>query len=160
MHWKKFLFTGAYTGYFPIASGTAGTLLSMALYSLEYFIAGEKSWLINLAIVAVMIYPSIRLCDAGEKFFGEKDPSEVVLDEVIGYRVSVLFYPFNWKITIMAFFIFRIFDILKPFPAKRLEKLSGGLGIVIDDFITGIYTNLLLLIIVLISYFSGCPVYN
>ncbi len=159
MWWKEFVLTAAYTGYFPLASGTAGTLFAMALYILEYLLFGRLSWAANLVIVLVTIIPSIRLADDGERLFGIKDPSEVVLDEVMGYNISVLFYPFNWKIAICAFFIFRVIDIIKPYPAKRLERLNGGLGIMIDDCIAGIYTNVCILIMVVVSHFCGAPIY-
>ena len=150
MWWKKCLFTAFYMGYSPIAPGTLGTIIALAIYILEYLIFGNLSWIVNLVVVLVMLYPSIKLGDEGEAYFGKKDPSEVVLDEVIGYWVSVLLYPFNWKIAILAFFIFRITDIVKPYPINTLQKLEGGLGIVIDDIIAGVYTNLIILVIMII----------
>lgn len=159
MNLKKILFTAFYSGYFPIAPGTAGTFVGMIFYILEFVIFGKISWMINLAIVLVMLYPAIKIGDAGEEFFGEKDPSGVVLDEVMGYWISVLFHPFNWTIVILAFFIFRILDIIKPFPAGRLQKLNGGLGIMIDDYIAGVYTNIILFIIVMISRILNFPIY-
>ena len=145
------MFTACYAGYSPVAPGTAGTFVAFAIYVLEYLVFGYSCWLINLVIVLVMLYPSIKIGDAGEAYFNEKDPPKVVFDEVIGYWISVLFYPFSWKIAILAFIIFRIMDIVKPYPANMLQKLEGGLGVMIDDFIAGIYTNLTLLIIVIIS---------
>jgi phosphatidylglycerophosphatase A len=159
MRWKELLFTAFYSGYFPVAPGTVGTLIAMGIYILEYIFFGSYSWMINLLFVAVLIYPAIRLGDAGEEFFGEKDPSEVVLDEVMGYWISVLFYPFNWTIALLAFFIFRAMDIIKPYPTRRLQRLSGGLGVMMDDYVAGVYTNILLLIVVVVSYCLGSPIY-
>lgn len=159
MWWREFLFTGAYTGYFPVASGTAGTLLAMSLYILEYLIFGESSWIANLLVVAVMFFPAIKLGDEGERFFGVKDPSEVVLDEIIGYDVAVLFHPFSWGIALGAFIIFRVLDILKPFPARRLESLGGGLGVLCDDLVAGIYANLILVAILYVSSVADMPIY-
>lgn len=159
MWWKELLFTALYTGYFPVASGTAGTLLSMGLYVAEYIIFGELSWMVNIAIVCAMIYPSIKLGDAGEKFFGKKDPPEIVLDEVMGYRIAVLFYPFNWTIALAAFLIFRILDIVKPYPARSAQNLKGGLGVMLDDYIVGAYTNVLMLVILLMLHIFGISVY-
>ena len=159
MWWREFLFTFFYAGYIPIAPGTAGTLAAMGIYILEYQIFGSKSWIANLIIVIVFIYPAIRLGDAGEELFGKKDPPEVVLDEAMGYWISVLFYPFNLKIALLAFFIFRIMDILKPYPANRSQKLPGGLGIMLDDYIAGIYTNVIVLVTVLIAYYCGYSFY-
>jgi len=159
MWWKEFIFTACYTGYIPFAPGTAGTLVAMGIYILEYYFLGSRAWILNLIVVAVLIYPSIRLGDISEEFFKKKDPDEVVLDESLGYWISVLFHPFNWYIVIIAFVLFRIFDIFKPYPARRLQQLDGGIGIMIDDWIAGIYTNLLILIIVLISRACGSPIY-
>ncbi len=90
MWWKELLFTALYTGYCPIAPGTAGSILALLIYVLEYAIFGDSSWIVNLIVVIIMIYPSIRLGDAGESFLKKKDPPEVVLDEVMGYWISVL----------------------------------------------------------------------
>jgi len=159
MYWKKLLFTALYTGYSPVAPGTAGTILALAIYILEYVIFGNISWVINFVIVVVMLYPSIKLGDAGEAYFNEKDPSGVVLDEVMGYWISVLFYPFSWKIVFLAFIIFRFLDIVKPYPAQRLQKVKGGLGIMLDDYIAGIYTNLALLTTMIIANSLGFSIY-
>jgi phosphatidylglycerophosphatase A len=159
MWWKEFFLTAAYMGYFPCASGTAGTLLAMAVYIIEYLVFGGMSWIVNCAVVLLLLFPSIRLADAGETLFGVKDPSEVVLDEFMGYNISVLFYPFSWKIAVAAFLIFRIMDIIKPYPAGRLEKLDGGLGIMIDDCVAGIYTNVCVLAIVGASRLAGVSLY-
>jgi phosphatidylglycerophosphatase A len=159
MWWKEFIFTACYTGYIPVAPGTAGTLIAMGIYILEYYFLGSRAWILNVILVAVLIYPAIRLGDIGEEFFKKKDPDEVVLDEALGYWISVLFHPFNWYMVLLAFVLFRIFDILKPYPARRLQQLNGGIGIMIDDWIAGIYTNLTLLIIVLISWACGSPIY-
>ncbi|MCP4135373.1 MAG: phosphatidylglycerophosphatase A [bacterium] len=156
---KEFLFTAFYSGYFPVAPGTAGTVVGMAIYVFEYLVFGSISWAVNAGVVLVMLYPAIKLGDSAEKFYGKKDPQEVVLDEVMGYWISVMFFPFNWTIAILAFILFRIFDILKPYPADKLQNLKGGLGIMIDDYIAGIYSALVLLVIVLVSNYLGMPIY-
>lgn len=159
MRIKEFLFTAFYAGYCPVAPGTAGTLVGMALYFIGYLFFGEISWVANLIAVAVLFYPFMKLADDGEQFFGVKDPERVVIDEVMGYWVSVLFYPFNLKIAVAAFFIFRILDILKPWPAGKLQSLRGGLGIMIDDCVAGVYTNLILLAAVLVLKLFHVDIY-
>lgn len=159
MRFREILFTAFYSGYFPFAPGTAGTLVGMIFYVIEYLIFKENCMTVNAIIVIFMLFPAIKLGDMGEKFFGRKDPSEVVLDEVMGYWISVLFIPFSWKIAIMAFFIFRIMDILKPFPAGSLQRLKGGWGIMIDDYIAGIYTNLILQLIIMVTNNLDMPIY-
>lgn len=159
MRFKEILFTVFYTGYLPVAPGTFGTLAGMALYFLLYFMFGAYNWTLASAILVVLLYPAIMICGAGERFFAIKDPPQVVLDEVFGYWVSVLFYPFSWKIAFLAFVIFRIMDILKPYPVKNIQKLKGGLGIMIDDCIAGIYTNLTIMGIILLSRYLNMPIY-
>ena len=144
MRWKEFLFTAFYAGYFPVAPGTAGTLVAMAIYFSEYAVFGRYSWIVNLCITALLIFPAIRLGDAGEEYFGRKDPQEVVLDEVMGYWISVLFWPFSWKIAVAAFFLFRILDMIKPPPIRSFEEKKGGFGIMIDDYLAGVYTNIII----------------
>jgi len=144
---KELLFTAFYSGYFPKAPGTAGTLVGMIIYFLEYYLFGNNIFYSNLIIVIFMIYPSIKLGDVAEEFYGKKDPQEVVLDEVMGYWITMLFIPFHWELAVIGFVLFRIFDIIKPYPIDKLEKLTGGLGIMIDDYIAGVYANIVLWIV-------------
>jgi phosphatidylglycerophosphatase A len=158
MLWKELLFTGFYSGYIPAASGTAGTLLAALIFVVEYLIFGSSAVIANFVIVLIMIYPSFKLGDAGEVFFKQKDPSEVVLDEMMGYWISVLFLPFNLKIVILAFIVFRLTDIIKPYPIKKFEKLKGGYGIMLDDFAAGIYTNIIIRILIFMSGLAGLKI--
>jgi phosphatidylglycerophosphatase A len=159
MKFKELLFTAFYAGYSPIAPGTAGSLVGMAVYFAEYLVFGEISWIVNLVAVVVLIYPCMILAGEGERFFGKKDPPQVVIDEVVGYWISVLFYPFNIKIALAAFFIFRVLDVLKPWPAGRLQRLRGGFGIMIDDCAVAVYTNLIVLTAVLALKFFHIEIY-
>jgi phosphatidylglycerophosphatase A len=159
MRIKEFLFTAFYAGYSPVAPGTAGSLVGMAIYFVEYCIFGGISWVVNLAAVLLLFYPFMKLSDEGERFFGKKDPSQVVIDEVLGYWISVLFYPFNLKIALAAFVLFRLLDIVKPWPAGRLQRLRGGLGIMIDDCAVGVYTNLILLVAILVLKLFHVDIY-
>ena len=150
MKYREFLFTAFYSGYSPVLPGTAGTLVAMAIYILEYAAFGNYSRIVNVLAVVFFSYPAIKLCGEGEKHFGVKDPPQVVIDEVFGYWISVLFYPFSMKIVVAAFFLFRLLDILKPYPISRLERISGGAGIFIDDCIAGLYTNIIIFIFIAI----------
>src|SRR5208337_5549183 len=125
MKFKEFIFTAFYAGYSPVAPGSAGTLVGVALYFLEYLAFGRASWIFNLAAVVILFYPFVKVTGEGERFFGRKDPPEVVLDEIFGYWISVLFYPFNITIALAAFIIFRCMDIIKPYPIRRLQSLDG-----------------------------------
>ncbi|MFW5860993.1 MAG: phosphatidylglycerophosphatase A [Spirochaetota bacterium] len=151
MRLKELLFTGLYTGYSPVMSGTAGTLLAVLIYIIEQQLLGSYGCLANVLIVLVLLYPSFRLAESGESFFGKKDASEIVIDEIIGFWIAMLFLPYNWVMVLMAFVLFRFFDIMKPFPINRLQKLRGGVGIMVDDIVAGIYTNIILWMLVLFA---------
>jgi phosphatidylglycerophosphatase A len=141
---REFLFTAFYAGYSPIAPGTMGTSVAMAIYVIENLIFHNidpvKLNLFNLVFLLIIIYPSIKLADSAEKFFNTKDPQQVVIDEVLGYWTGILFIPFSFSYAVIAFMLFRFFDITKPFPIRSFESLSGGLGIIMDDIAAGIYT--------------------
>ena len=141
---REFLFTAFYAGYSPLAPGTMGTLVAMAVYVIENLIFNNidpvKLNLFNFIFLLIIIYPSIKLADSAEKFYNTKDPQQVVIDEVLGYWTGVLFIPFSFSYAVMAFIFFRLFDITKPFPIHSFESLPGGLGIIMDDIIAGIYT--------------------
>jgi phosphatidylglycerophosphatase A len=141
---KEFLFTAFYSGYSPVAPGTMGTLVAMIIYVIENLVFSNidpmKLNIFNFIFLLIIIYPSIKLADSAEKFYKTKDPQQVVIDEVLGYWTGVLFIPFSFSYAIIAFILFRLFDITKPFPVHSLESLPGGLGIIMDDIGAGIYT--------------------
>jgi len=127
-------------GYAPVAPGTFGTLGGVALAALYGWTWPE--YYLPLCIVSVVVFLLLgKPCgDWAEKRFGKKDPGAFVLDEVAGYLVTVAWLGFyGWPQLIAAFFIFRVFDIFKPPPARRLESLPGGLGIMIDDIVAGLW---------------------
>ncbi len=134
--------TGLYSGFSPFASGTVGSVLAFGIY----FIPGVQNQLIILFLIVIFSVIGIKLGTKFEKVYG-KDPSEFTLDEFIGSWISLLFIPQNLILIISTFFLWRILDILKPFPANRLEKLSGGWGIMLDDIVSGLYTLLIMFIV-------------
>lgn len=154
----ELLFTGFYSGYFPFAPGTAGTFVAVALYAVFYLAAGECVPWVNGAVLVIMLYPSVYLCGEGEKFFNGEDPSQVVLDEIIGYFVTMLFFSFSWAAVIGGFFAFRFFDIVKPFPVRNVEKIHGGAGILFDDCVAGIYANVTVLLALVAAKHTGIDV--
>lgn len=137
--------TGLFTGYSPIAPGTAGSALGLAIYLISG--VGDTHFFIPLIIINFII--GVITSSILEKSLGN-DPSVVVIDEIVGMWISLLFLPSNLVIIISAFLLFRIFDIVKPFPCRRAEKLKLGWGIMLDDVVAGIYANLLLQIAVFI----------
>lgn len=143
----RFLATGAYLGYSPIAPGTAGAFgCAVLLWFLVPEVTHRSSpTAISVYLVSVAAFFALSLWVAGvsERRFG-RDASRIVIDEYCGFVFSVLLLPKSLPVFAAAFVLFRILDILKPFPARRAESLPGGYGIVMDDVVAGVYTNLLL----------------
>ncbi len=142
---EKFLGSGFYTGYIPVASGTFGSLAALIIYYIPGF---EKPFVIIPAIL-IFIFYGIFVGNKFDEVYG-KDPAECTIDEVVGMWISLLFLPKLILISMAAFFIWRFMDIVKPYPARKLEKLKGGLGIMIDDVIAGFYSLIVLHIILII----------
>ena len=127
-----------YLGLSPVAPGTVGTLGGVAIVAL---LARAEPFPLWIAIAAAAIYVVGRsLGSWSEAHAGKKDPGFFVLDEVIGYMVTCLWLRGPSVLTLtLAFFVFRFFDIFKPPPARRLEALGGGDGILLDDVVAGLY---------------------
>jgi phosphatidylglycerophosphatase A len=135
------LATGFGTGYGPIAPGTWGSLPGLA------FALGLDRWAGSWAVLAgASFFAVVGVWAAGrvEALLGEKDPGRVVVDEIAGQMVTLSFLPITLPILAVAFFLFRVLDVLKPWPARRLEGLPGGSGIMADDLMVGVYANLIL----------------
>ena len=148
---KKFIVTlfssFLYTGFFPVAPATFASLVWLAVY---LFVPGG-AWLTNPIVVLCTIPVAIYFAHQGEKYYG-RDPSCVVIDEFVGMQVTLLAIEPSLLMGAIGFVLFRIFDVLKPFPAGRAERLPGGLGVVTDDVVAGIYGRLVLLAIALIFH--------
>ena len=131
--------TFGYAGHSPVAPGTAGSaaglLLIVPLRMLGYH------WL-DLAVAAALFVVGVWSATLVERHLGIEDPGLVVVDEVLGMLVSLLWLPLSWQVILAAFLVFRAFDIIKPWPAGRFERLGGGLGIMADDAMAGMYANL------------------
>ena len=129
-----------FTGYVPFASGTVGSLLALAVYWVLPFT--ENGTILTL-MALTMLFIGVPVAQRLEDYYG-KDPSVVVLDEAVGMWLALIFLPKVWWIALAAFFIFRLFDITKPQPARYFDRRSGGAGIMLDDVIAGLYTNIVL----------------
>ena len=125
--------TGFGSGYSPIASGTAGSLVGVAIF---YFIH-DLSWPAYLAVTGAITAIGIPISTRAEKIFGQKDSGKIVIDEIAGQLIALFAVPFTLPAVAAGFFLFRFFDIIKP-GFRRLEKLKGGLGIMIDDVMAGL----------------------
>ena len=139
----RFIGTGAYTGYAPVASGTFGTLPAVALApAMASLLAYGPLFYVAALVVSVVV--AIWAADRCSVIFQAKDSSLIVVDEIVGYFVSVAFLPADIVTLVAAFFLFRFFDVVKPPPARQAEDLPGGFGVVIDDLFAGLYANLTL----------------
>lgn len=143
---SKFISTLFGIGYFPKAPGTMGTAFAAVLYYVFIKFGWENSWL-SLAYTLALALVSVFLITKAEKDLGH-DSGSIVIDELIGYFIAVMFLPQNLMVVISAFILFRIFDIFKPEPVKVLEKLPAGWGVMADDIMAGIYANVVLQILV------------
>lgn len=137
-----FIATCGYLGYAPIAPGTFGSALGLALFfaarALGITAAGE------LILIAVLFALGIWSGTIAEHRLGGVDPAPVVLDEVVGMLITLALLPVTVFGAIAGFFVFRVLDVVKPWPAGRLERLPGGLGVMADDGMAALYGNLLM----------------
>jgi phosphatidylglycerophosphatase A len=134
--------TGLGFGYAPIASGTFGSLWGPPLVWGLTELGWTERWLLVPAAVMALIGGPI--CAIGVRRFGDKDPSEVVYDEIAAFPIALALVPFNLATAFASFFVFRLFDIVKPWPCRRLEHLPGGWGVLLDDLMAGVYTAIAL----------------
>ena len=134
-----FVATVAYCGYFPIAPGTAGSAAGLVVYLLVWW---TRSPAIEVALIALTMVAGAWAATHAERFFGGIDPGPVVIDEVLGMLVTLAFIQAGWSAALAGFVLFRILDVIKPWPANRLEKLHGGFGIMADDAMAGVYANI------------------
>jgi phosphatidylglycerophosphatase A len=136
-----FISTGAYTGHLPYAPGTFGSLLGIPLC----YLLSRRDPLWAILCTVALISLAIWIADLSEKILKQKDPGCIVIDEIGGQVVALLGLPFGVFIVPMGFIVFRIFDVLKPFPIRFVERhLPGGAGVVMDDIVAGVFTNAIL----------------
>jgi phosphatidylglycerophosphatase A len=136
-----FICSFGYIGFVPFAPGTFGSAAGVAIY-----LAARHSpvaYLQPLLIVA-MFAAGVALTKACEEELSCTDPGPVVIDEVMGMLITVFMIPVGWVGLLVGFLLFRALDVVKPFPARQLERLHGGLGVMADDAMAAVYANLLL----------------
>ena len=130
-------------GFLPAAPGTFASVAGSPLVWLMDRLGG----LLGAVFLAAFLALAFFSADRAGKLTGQDDPREIVIDEVAGFLVALFLVPLSWLNLSLGFILFRVFDIWKPFPLKRAEKLGGGLGIVLDDLLAGLYANLALRLI-------------
>ena len=134
-----FVATGGYAGYAPVAPGTAGSLVGLGVYALVRWYGGPGLEAITLLAVVVL---GVWSATVGERHFGKMDPGHVVIDEVAGMLLTLLWLPVTWLGALVGFLAFRLSDIVKPFPAGSAERLPRGWGVMADDLVAGVYAHL------------------
>lgn len=138
----RFLATGGFVGHLPKMPGTFGTVvgLGLALLTSTFFPP-----LIHMGFVVTFVFFSVLICTLYESHHDGHDRQEIVIDEIAGYLVASMWLPHSLLSWTLSFVLFRIFDMLKPFPISYLdEKVEGGLGVVADDIAAGLFTNFIL----------------
>jgi phosphatidylglycerophosphatase A len=149
---KLFILTASsffYVGYLPLVPGTFGSLTGAILFlSVKNNTANYLLLTLSLTLLGFLV------SGTAEMMAGEKDASHIVIDEVSGMLLSLFFIPYDIKLLFLAFILFRILDSFKPFPAGSLQKLRGSLGIMGDDIIAAIYTNIILQLVLRLASFK------
>ena len=158
IHEKKikiahFIATGFYSGLSPVAPGTVGSLVFLVLSMLISFISGDWSQVILISLTSLTILGGVWSAAIAEEYvYQYQDPSAIVIDEWAGLGLCVMLFAFDgslesWFLYGIGFILFRLLDILKPFPINRLEKMKGGWGIMLDDIVAGAMGAIILLLI-------------
>ena len=124
-------------GYSPVAPGTAGSVAGLAFYA-AFRVFGITPAIEGLILIALIVAGAWSGTVA-ERHFGTTDPGAGVIDEVAGMLVTLYLLPATWTIAIVGFFVFRVLDVIKPFPARQFESLHGGWGMMADDVMAAIY---------------------
>ncbi|MCF6290116.1 MAG: phosphatidylglycerophosphatase A [Desulfobacterales bacterium] len=128
--------SGLYSGYLPIAPGTWGSLVGIALFVL----LSSLSLPVYGLVVAGLLLVGFFAANGAEKILDKKDPGVVVIDEIVGMLITMTAAPITPWVLLLGFLLFRLFDIAKPFPCNWVDKrVNGGIGIMLDDVIAGIY---------------------
>ena len=135
-----FIATVGYVGYAPVAPGTFGSAAGLAVFAA---VRAAGSPVIELAVIVALFAIGVWSGSEAEHHFGHIDPGPVVLDEVVGMLITLALLPVNVWGALAGFFVFRVLDVFKPWPAGRLEHLPGGLGVMADDAMAAIYGNLI-----------------
>lgn len=139
-------------GYAPSAPGTFGSAVGLLLWWVL-----PASPAVQLSVIVLVFVLGAWSGSVAERHFGKSDPGHVVIDEVLGVLITMFMNPVGWGGALVGFLLFRITDIVKPYPANRLEALHGGVGIMADDAMAGVYANLALRLVLVAAHAAGWP---
>jgi phosphatidylglycerophosphatase A len=143
-----FLATCGYVGYAPVAPGTFGSALGLAVYAFVHMAGSPR---IEIAAIVGLFGIGVWSAEEAERHFGKVDPGPVVLDEVVGMLITLALLRVNVTGAIVGFLLFRVLDVVKPWPSGRFERLPGGLGVMADDGMAGLYGNLAMRALILLA---------
>ena len=144
---KKVIGSGLFSGYIPFAPGTFGSIVALAIYLIPPF----QNIYVILSFIIIGFFIGIPIGNYFEDLYG-KDPKQFTFDEFVGMWIALLFIPQSIDLIVITFIIWRLLDIFKPFPANRAESLKGGLGIMLDDVISGMYSLIIIYIFRVLFY--------
>ena len=136
-----FVCSFGYIGFFPVAPGTIGSAAGVAVYVAARYLAEPY---LQLLLIAAFFALGVALTRPCEEDLRCVDPGPIVIDEVMGMLITLFMIPVGWAGILLGFLLFRALDVLKPFPARQLERLHGGFGVMADDAMAAVYANLLL----------------
>jgi phosphatidylglycerophosphatase A len=143
-----FLATGFGSGYSPVAPGTAGSIVGVLLVWVVFGPMWRASVAFALIVFVVVFGASCWVASEAERVFNEHDSPKIVIDEVLGMTATMFLNPLGWRYMVAGFLIFRLFDIIKPPPARWIDReVSGGMGVMLDDLAAAVYANLALRLI-------------
>jgi phosphatidylglycerophosphatase A len=145
----KTISTFFYVGYLPFIPGTFGSLCGLGLFFLL-----RSNFYLYAGVALLITLLGFLVSGEAEKAFGRKDPPCIVIDEVAGMLLSLIFLPYDLRLVIAGFIIFRLLDALKPYPIGSLQRLKGGIGVMGDDLIAAVYTNLILQVVAKFAVFK------
>src|SRR3989338_3890035 len=146
----KILSTFFYVGYLPFVPGTFASIFGAGLV----YLIKDNQFVYILVTLALLILGFLVAAKA-EEIFAKKDAKYIVIDEIAGMFLSLIFIPYDIKLIIIAFILFRILDALKPYPLDRLQNLTGSIGIMSDDIVAGLYTNIILQVVLRLVSFKA-----
>jgi phosphatidylglycerophosphatase A len=150
-----FIATGFGVGYSPIVPGTFGTIVAIPIF---LFLSQIPFPLYELTTVAFFFF-STWISDQAQTYWGKRDHPRIVIDEIMGFLITMLWVPKRALFIILGFLLFRFFDIVKPPPIRLAERVKGGYGVVLDDVIAGVYANIILQIVRLFIKSPLSPLY-
>lgn len=133
------LATAAGVGYVPFAPGTFGSAVGLLLWAIL-----PPSPAVHATTIVALFVAGAWSGTIAEQHFGRSDPAQVVIDEVVGMLITIFLNPIGWRGAAGGFLLFRLADIIKPYPVNRFERLHGGMGVMADDAVAAVYANLIL----------------